>query len=92
MSLAYRLRLFSLDRGTLWPRLTRYRRWAGPDGETLDGANNGCERAIGWWVKERCRSMRGYKRAASVLNVSRLIAARGNALDGPGFMLAEVIA
>jgi len=92
MSLAYRLRLFSLDRGTLWPRLTRYRRWAGPDGETLDGTNNGCERAIGWWVKERYRSMRGYKRAASVLNVSRLIAARGNALDGPGFMLAEVIA
>jgi hypothetical protein len=92
MSLAYRLRLFSLDRWNLWGRLTRYRSWEGPDGERLDGTNNACERAIGWWVKERYRSMRGYKRPASVLNVSRLIAAMGNALDGPGFALAAVIA
>jgi hypothetical protein len=92
MSLAYRLRLFSLDRWNLWPRLTRYRTWEGPNGETLDGTNNACERAIGWWVKERYRSMRGYKRPASVRNVNRLIAAMGNALDGPGFALAEVIA
>lgn len=91
MSLAYRLRLFSLDRWNLWGRLTRYRTWTGPDGAALDGTNNACERAIGWWVKERYRSMRGYKRPASVLNVSRLIAAMGNALDGPGFALAEVI-
>jgi hypothetical protein len=91
MSVAYRLRLFSLDRWNLWDRLTRYRTWAGPAGETLDGTNNACERAIGWWVKERYRTMRGYKRPASVLNVSRLIAAMGNALDGPGFALAEVI-
>ena len=92
MSLAYRLRLFSLDRWNLWPRLTHYRSWAGPNGETLDGTNNACERAIGWWVKERYRSMRGYKRPASVLHVSRLIAAMGNALEGPGFALAEIIA
>jgi len=92
MSLAYRLRLFSLDRWNLWGRLTRYRTWAGPADETVDGTNNACERAIGWWVKERYRSMRGYKRPASVLHVSRLIAAMGNALDGPGFALAEVIA
>jgi hypothetical protein len=91
MSLAYRLRLFSLDRWNLWDRLTRYRTWAGPEGEELDGTNNACERAIGWWVKERYRSMRGYKRPQSVLHVSRLIAAMGNALDGPGFALAEVI-
>ena len=91
-SLAYRLRLFSLDRWQLWGRLTRYRSWEGPEGETLDGTNNACERAIGWWVKERYRTMRGYKRPASVLHVSRLIAAMGNALDGPGFALAEVIA
>ena len=73
MSLAYRLRLFSLDRWNLWPRLTRYRTWAGPEGETLDGTNNACERARGalWagWVKERYRSMPGYKRPQSVLNV-----------------------
>jgi hypothetical protein len=90
-SLAYRVRLFSLDRWNLWRRLTRYRTWEGPDGETVDGTNNACERAIGWWVKERYRSMRGYKRVESVLHVSRLIAAMGNALDGPGFALAEVI-
>ncbi len=92
MSLAYRLRLFSLDRWNLWGRLTRYRTWTGPNGETLDGTNNACERAIGWWVKERYRSMRGYKRPLSVLHVSRLIAAMGNTLAGPGFALAEVIA
>jgi hypothetical protein len=92
MSLAYRLRLFSLDRWNLWPRLTRYRTWTGSHGETVDGTNNACERAIGWWVKERYRSMRGYKREQSVVNVSRLIAAMGTALDGPGFALAEVIA
>ena len=91
MSLAYRLRLFSLDRWNLWGRLTRYRTWEGPAGETLDGTNNACERAIGWWVKERSRTMRGYKRPCSVLHVSRLIAAMGNALDGAGFALAEVI-
>jgi hypothetical protein len=96
MSLAYRLRLFSLDRWNLWDRLTRYRTWEGPAGERLDGTNNACERARGalWagWVKERYRPMRGYKRVESVLNVSRLIAAMGNALDGPGFALAEVVA
>lgn len=91
MSLAYRLRLFSLDRWNLWGRLTRYRPWSGPDGETVDGTNNACERAIGWWVKEQYRAMRGYKRTESALHVSRLIAAMGNALAGPGFALAEVI-
>jgi hypothetical protein len=90
-SLAYKLRMFSLDRWNLWPRLTFYREWEGPAGETLDGTNNGCERAIGWWVKERYRPMRGYKRPASVLNVSRLIAWMGNALGGPGADLALVI-
>lgn len=92
MTLAYRLRLFSLDRWNLWPRLTRDRTWEGPQGERVDGTNTACERAIGWWIKERYRSMRGYKREQSVLNVSRLIAAMGNALDGPGFVLAAVVA
>ena len=36
-SLAYRLRLCSLDRWQLWGRLTRYRTWARADGERLDG-------------------------------------------------------
>jgi hypothetical protein len=71
MSLAYRLRLFSLDRWNLWGRLTRYRTWAVPTGEVLDGTNNACERAIGWWVTERYRRRRGYQRPQSVLHVSR---------------------
>jgi len=57
--LAYRLRLLFLDRWNLWHRLTRYRKWKEPQGETLDGTNNACERAIGWWIKERYRTMRG---------------------------------
>ena len=91
-SLAYRLRLLFLDRCNLWPRLTRYRTWRGPHGETVDGTNNGSERAIGWWVKERYRPMRGYKRPKSAVNVSRLVAWCGNYLDRGGADLAALIA
>jgi hypothetical protein len=91
-TLAYRLRMFTLDRWNLWHRLTHYRHWRGPAGETLDGTNNGCERAIGWWVKERYRSMRGYKRRRSILNVSRLLAWAGNQLHGPGADLGLLVA
>lgn len=91
-SLAYRLRLFSLDRWNLWQRLTLYRTWRGPQGEQLDGTNNATERSIGWRVKERYRTMRGYKRPDSALNVSRLIAWAGNFLDAGGADLAAVIA
>ncbi len=79
-SLAYRLRLLFLDRWNLWPRLTRYRKWKGPKKETLDGTNNACERAIGWWIKERYRSMRGYKVPENAVGVSRLLAWCGNFL------------
>lgn len=91
LSLAYRMRLFSLDRWNLWGRLTLYRRWRGEDGTRIDGTNNACERALGWWIKERYRSMRGDKRELSVLNVSRLIAWAGNALGQGGANLAEVM-
>ncbi len=90
-SLAYRLRLLLLDRWNLWHRLTRYRIWKGPQDETLDGTNNACERAIGWWIKERYRTMRGYKVPENAVNVSRLLAWCSNFLnteDGatlPGF-------
>ena len=89
---AYRLRLLFLDRWNLWRDLTRYREWTGPDGETIDGTNNGCERAIGWWVKERYRTMRGYKRPESAVNVSRLLAWCGNHLNKGGADLALLIA
>jgi hypothetical protein len=55
-----------LDRWNLWPRLTNYRTWQGANGEMLDGTNNGSERAIGWWIKGRYRTVRGYKRRNSV--------------------------
>jgi transposase-like protein len=89
---AYRLRLLYLDRWNLWPRLTRYRIWQGPNGETIDGTNNGSERAIGWWIKERYRTMRGYKRVKSAVNVSRLLAWCGNYLDRGGADLSSLIA
>ena len=90
-SLAYRLRALFLDRWNLWPRVTRYRTWRSPLDEQIDGTNNGCERSIGWWVKERYRSMRGYKREQSALNVSRLLCWCGNQL-AIGAALAEVLA
>lgn len=88
---AYRLRLMYLDRWNLWRPLTRYRTWQGPKGETVDGTNNGCERAIGWWVKERYRTMRGYKRRKSAVNVSRLLAWCGNHLERGGADLSLLI-
>jgi transposase-like protein len=89
---AYRLRLLFLDRWNLWSRLTKYRTWQGPDGETLDGTNNGSERAIGWWIKERYRTMRGYKRPQSAVNVSRLLAWCGNHLNRGGADLSLLLA
>jgi transposase-like protein len=91
-TLAYRLRLMYLDRWNLWRALTRYRTWQGPEGETVDGTNNGCERAIGWWIKERYRTMRGYKRDLSAVNVSRLLAWCGNHLERGGADLALLVA
>jgi transposase-like protein len=90
--IAYRMRNLFLDRWNLWPRLTFYRTWKDKEGKPiLDGTHNADERAIGWWVKERYRTMRGYKREQSVLNVSRLIAFCGNNL-AKGLDLASVIA
>lgn len=89
---AYRIRNLLMDRWNLWPRLTFYRSWMDEDGyEILDGTNNHCERAIGWWIKERYRSMRGYKQTNSALGVSRLIAFAGNNL-AHGLRLADLMA
>lgn len=69
----YRFRLGLQRWWSNWSSLTLDQRWRGADGVTLDGTNNATERAIGWWVKERYRTMRTYKRRESVLNVSNLI-------------------
>jgi transposase-like protein len=89
---AYRIRNLFMDRWNLWPRLTFYRTWKDEYGnEILDGTNNHCERAIGWWIKERYRSMRGYKQGRSALGISRLIAFAGNNLPR-GLNLADLLA
>jgi hypothetical protein len=89
---AYRMRNLLMDRWNLWPRLTFYRNWKDEAGnEILDGTNNHCERAIGWWIKERYRSMRGYKQTQSALGMSRLIAFAGNNL-ARGLRLADLMA
>ena len=90
-SLAYRMRLLFLDRWNLWNRLTRYRSWKGPKGEKLDGTNNACERAIGWWIKERYRSMRGYKVVDNAVCLSRFLAWCGNFLNQGGADLASLM-
>lgn len=90
--IAYRMRNLFLDRWNLWPRLTFYRTWKDEQGNAiLDGTNNDCERSIGWWIKERYRSMRGYKQKHAALGVSRLIAHAGNHLTR-GLCLAELMA
>jgi hypothetical protein len=91
-SIAYRMRNLFMDRWNLWPRLTFYRTWKDELGNRiLDGTNNDCERSIGWWIKERYRSMRGYKQEQSALRVSRLIAFAGNHLTC-GLRLADLMA
>lgn len=70
----YRFRLALLKWWENWERLTLDRVWANQAGHRpLDGTNNVTERAIGWWIKERYRTMRTYKRLRSVINVCHLI-------------------
>lgn len=74
-SIAYRMRLALLRWTNNWSRLTFDQRWnrRHPQQPPLDGTNNVAERAIGWWIKERYRTMRTFKRLASVRNLCRLI-------------------
>ena len=69
----YRMRLATLDWSENWSRLARFQTWRGTHGESLDGTNNVTEQVIGQRVKERYRTMRGYQRDESILNVSSLI-------------------
>lgn len=69
----YRFRRFVLDWSENWSRLSLFQSWRGAQQEKLDGTNNVTERIIGQRIKERYRTMRGYKRDESILNVSSLI-------------------
>lgn len=71
-SVWYRLRMLITRLWDRWMRLTLDQRR-----EDLDGTNNSAERMIGWWCKERYRTMRGYKRTESIRNVVTLTARMG---------------
>jgi hypothetical protein len=53
----------------------------------LDGTNNVAERAIGCYIKERYRTMRTYKRLASVRNLAQLIPFLAACPDQPALTL-----
>jgi len=89
-SIAYRIRLALLRWSNNWSHLTFDQRWNRRHQTMLDGTNNVAERAIGWWIKERYRTMRTYKRLASVRNVCRLIPYLAAHPDQP--MLADLLA
>lgn len=67
---AYRLKMFIMRLWQQWERITLKRHYP-----HLDGTNNACERVIGWWMKERYHSMRGYKRPDAIRNGVTLTAA-----------------
>jgi len=73
-SIWYRMRNHILHLWDNWQRLTRYRVLRHQQDLDIDATNNAAERAIGWAVKERYRTMRGYKRKESILNVTGLTA------------------
>lgn len=68
----YRMRTRVTRLWETWDRLTLDQRR-----DDLDGTNNSSERLIGWWIKERYRTMRGYKRLESIRNVATLTARMG---------------
>ena len=73
-SIWYRMRNHILHLWENWKRLTCYRTLKHTEGLEVDATNNCSERVIGWAVKERYRTMRGYKRKRSILNVTGLTA------------------
>jgi transposase-like protein len=83
----YRMLMLITRLWNRWPRLTLDLRR--PELK-MDGTNNSSERLIGWWIKERYRTMRGYKRTESIFNVVTLTARMG-ARSG-SYDLAELYA
>lgn len=68
----YRMRMLVTRLWEWWRKFTLDQRRA-----DVPGTNNACERLIGWWIKERYRMMRGYKREESIKNVVTLTARMG---------------
>lgn len=82
-SVWYRVRMMVTRLWNRWPALTLDQRR-----DDLNGTNNSCERLIGWWIKERYRTMRGYKREESIKNVVTLTALLG---AHPGYELGSLV-
>ena len=57
-----------------WHRYTCYRTPLTDLAIPVQETNNATERVIGWSIKERYRTMRGYKREDSIANVAMLTA------------------
>jgi transposase-like protein len=89
-SMWYRLRRLTLDWTENWARLSLYQRWRSRTNQSFDGTNNVTEQVIGQSVKERYRTMRGYKRDESILNVSSLLG--WVRAQGDGYSLAGLMA
>jgi transposase-like protein len=68
----YRMRNHILRLWNHWQRYTCYRQALGHEGLPVDETNNVTERNIGWNIKDRYRTMRGYKREESIINVALL--------------------
>lgn len=83
----YRMRMLITRLWNRWSRLTLDLRR--PDLK-MNGTNNTSERVIGWWIKERYRTMRGYKRTESIFNVVTLTALLGT--QSGTYDLAELYA
>jgi transposase-like protein len=75
-SIWYRMKRLIWRLWTRWERITLDEHY-----DQLDGTNNACERLIGWWIKERYRTMRGYKRTLSIRNVVAVTSLLGAAAD-----------
>jgi transposase-like protein len=73
-SIWYRMRNHVLRLWNHWRRYTCYRTPRAEDRIKVPETNNTTERVIGWNIKERYRTMRGYKRPDSIRNVAMLTA------------------
>jgi transposase-like protein len=69
----YRMRNHVLRLWNHWPRYVCYQKRAQAPFK-IEETNNVTERTIGWNLKERYRTMRGYKRSDSIKNVGMLTA------------------
>lgn len=75
-SIWYRMKRLIWKLYSRWERITLEQHY-----DNLDGTNNACERLIGWWIKERYRTMRGYKRTLSIRNVVGVTSLMGAAVE-----------